>query len=105
MMAGIRAKDTKPELIVRRGLHRAGLRFRIHDRRLPGKPDLVFPKYKAVVLVHGCFWHGHDCKLFKWPNTRPEFWRSKIGSTINRDAAVRIQLVKAGWRVLEIWEC
>lgn len=104
-MAGIRGKDTKPEMVVRRGLHRAGFRFRLHDRRLPGKPDLVLPKYGAVILVHGCFWHGHDCALFKWPKTRVEFWREKIGRNRLRDEDTRARLLEAGWRLLEIWEC
>jgi DNA mismatch endonuclease, patch repair protein len=105
MMAGIRGKDTKPEMIVRRGLHAMGFRYRLHDKSLPGKPDLVFPKYKAVVFVHGCFWHKHDCRYFKWPKTRPEFWRSKISANVRRDCLVFEELRKAGWRIGVIWEC
>ena len=111
MMAGIKGKDTGPELLIRKGLHALGLRFRLGDRyridgkKLPGRPDLVFPGRKAVVLVHGCFWHGHDCALFRWPATREQFWRDKITGNIARDARVRGQLASAGWRVLEVWEC
>lgn len=105
MMAGIRGRDTKPELILRSGLHRAGFRYRIHVRDIPGRPDLVFPKYKAVVFAHGCFWHGHDCALFKWPSTRQDFWRKKITGNIARDAKIKEQLLAKGWRVLVVWEC
>jgi DNA mismatch endonuclease (patch repair protein) len=105
MMAGIRGKDTAPELIVRRGLHALGFRFLLHDRRLPGKPDMVLPRWRAVVFVQGCFWHGHDCPLFKWPRTREAFWREKIGRNRARDAESEALLDAAGWRVLKIWEC
>jgi len=105
MMAGIRGKDTRPEMILRRGLHARGFRFRLHDRRLPGSPDLVFPGRRAVIFVHGCFWHGHDCHLFRLPATRQEFWRAKIEGNAARDAATEDALVSAGWRVLTIWEC
>lgn len=104
-MAGIRGRDTKPELVLRTGLHNAGFRYRLHAKGLPGKPDLVFPKYRAVIFVHGCFWHGHDCSLFKWPSTRQEFWRSKITGNVARDEAVKERLLAAGWRVLTVWEC
>ena len=104
-MAGIRGKDTKPELAIRRGLHAAGFRFRLHDRKLPGAPDLVLPCHRAAILVHGCFWHGHDCPLFKWPRSRQEFWREKITGNIGRDRRSILQLEQAGWRVLIIWEC
>ncbi len=105
MMAGIRGKDTVPELIVRRGLHALGFRFLLHDRRLPGKPDIVLPRWRAVIFVQGCFWHGHDCPLFKWPKTREAFWRDKIGRNRARDAESEARLDAAGWRVLKIWEC
>lgn len=105
MMSGIRPKDTKPEMFIRRGLHAMGYRYRLHDRRLPGRPDLVFPGRRAVIFIHGCFWHGHDCSLFRWPGTRPDFWRAKISGNINRDARVRSELLTLGWRVLDIWEC
>ena len=105
MMASIRGKDTKPELFVRKALHARGFRYRLHDRRLPGKPDLTFPKYRAVILVNGCFWHGHDCHLFKWPSTRQEFWRRKITRNRQRDEEARQALEKQGWRVGVIHEC
>lgn len=104
-MSGIRGKDTKPELLIRKGLHRLGFRYRLHVKSLPGKPDLVFPKYKAVILVHGCFWHGHDCHLFKMPSTRPDFWKEKIGKNQKRDSESIDALEKIGWKVLCIWEC
>lgn len=104
-MAGIRGKDTKPELLMRSGLHRAGYHFRLHDRRLPGRPDLVFASKRAVIEVRGCFWHGHDCALFRWPATRPEFWRDKIAGNVTRDARNREALLDAGWRTAEVWEC
>jgi DNA mismatch endonuclease (patch repair protein) len=105
MMAGIRAKNTQPELLIRRALFALGFRFRIHDRRLPGKPDIVLPKYRAVILIHGCFWHGHRCHLFKWPSTRPEFWRAKIEQNSTADSRNRQALRRDGWRILTIWEC
>lgn len=105
MMAGIRGKDTKPELQVRSGLHRRGLRFRLHAKDLPGKPDLVFRKFKAVVFIHGCFWHGHDCPLFRLPGTRTDFWRDKIARNRANDARATAALREAGWRVAVVWEC
>lgn len=105
MMAGIRDRNTKPELTIRSALHRLGYRFRLHRRDLPGKPDLVFSKYRAVILVHGCFWHGHGCHLFKWPATRSEFWQEKINSNIARDRENLLALADDGWRVATIWEC
>lgn len=105
MMAGIRGKDTKPELAVRSALHARGFRFRLHRKDLPGKPDLVFPKHRAVVFVNGCFWHGHECHLFRWPKTRPEFWQRKIRSNMERDHARYLELGAAGWRVAIVWEC
>ncbi|WP_156840040.1 very short patch repair endonuclease [Novosphingobium aquimarinum] len=105
MMSGIRSKNTKPELILRQGLHAVGFRFRLHDRSLPGKPDIVFPRYRAVIMAHGCFWHGHDCHLFKMPTTRPDFWRAKIDRNRKIDARTRTALAQAGWRQAEVWEC
>lgn len=105
MMAGIKGKNTKPEIVVRRVLHKAGFRFRLHVRDLPGKPDIVLPKYNAVIFVHGCFWHGHDCHLFKWPASREEFWRSKISKNSQNDEKACLALQEAGWRILTIWEC
>lgn len=105
MMAGIRGTNTKPELLLRKGLHAQGFRFRLHDPTLPGKPDIVLPRYRAVILAHGCFWHGHDCHLFKWPSTRPEFWQTKIGRNRAVDARTDVALVEAGWREGIVWEC
>lgn len=105
MMAGIRGANTKPEMLLRRGLHARGLRFRLHARDLPGTPDLVFPRHRAVVFAHGCFWHGHDCHLFKWPSTRVDFWRAKIERNREVDARAAGQLAALGWRVAHVWEC
>ena len=105
MMAGIKGSNTKPEVAVRSALHQRGYRFRLYRKDLPGKPDLVFPKYRAVILIHGCFWHGHDCHLFKWPKTRADFWREKIASNAERDRRQLTDLKKAGWRVATVWEC
>jgi DNA mismatch endonuclease (patch repair protein) len=104
-MAAIKGKDTKPELIIRKGLHACGFRYRLHDRNLPGRPDLVLPKYHAVIFVNGCFWHGHDCNLFKWPGTRQEFWKEKIGANVARDRRNYAAIDEAGWRRVVIWEC
>jgi DNA mismatch endonuclease (patch repair protein) len=104
MMAGIRGSNTRPEMLLRKGLHALGWRYRLHGR-LPGKPDLVFSGRKALIFANGCFWHGHDCHLFKWPKTREQFWRSKIASNIARDHRVREQLLADSWRVAEVWEC
>ncbi|MCB5204437.1 very short patch repair endonuclease [Neorhizobium sp. T786] len=105
MMAGIRGKDTKPEIAIRKALFALGWRYRIHDKRLPGKPDLVFPKRKAVIFVEGCFWHGHDCHLFRMPSSRQEFWQAKIDGNRQRDIRVRAELHILGWRYLTVWEC
>lgn len=105
MMAGIGGKDTKPELVIRKALHSKGFRYRLHDLRLPGKPDLVFPRYNSVVFINGCFWHGHTCHLFKWPTTRRAFWRDKITGTVERDRRNRLLLESKGWRILTVWEC
>ncbi len=105
MMAGIKAKDTRPEMVIRSALHRAGFRFRLHYKNLPGRPDLAFPRYRAVVFVHGCFWHGHNCHLFRWPSTRGEFWREKIGRNLERDSQQTSALLNAGWRVAVVREC
>jgi DNA mismatch endonuclease, patch repair protein len=105
MMSGIRGRNTKPELLIRSLLHRRGFRFRLDARDLPGRPDIVLPRYRAVIFVHGCFWHGHDCPLFKWPQTRPEFWRDKIGRNRTNDAKALAALHERGWRVATVWEC
>ena len=104
-MRSIRSADTKPELIVRKGLHAAGLRYRLGGAGLLGRPDLVLPKYKTVIFVHGCFWHGHDCSYFKLPNTRKDFWEKKICGNRERDAQVVTTLSATGWRVAIVWEC
>lgn len=105
MMSAIRGQDTKPELLVRRLLHRQGYRFRLHVRELPGKPDIVLPKYHAVIFVNGCFWHGHDCHLFRLPATRQDFWEEKIRKNRERDERDRHNLQQSGWRTLTVWEC
>lgn len=105
MMSGIRSTNTRPELLLRKALFARGFRYRLNDRNLPGKPDLVFPGRNAVIMVNGCFWHGHDCHLFKWPSTRPEFWRAKIEGNRARDARVNNDLATLGWRRACIWEC
>jgi DNA mismatch endonuclease (patch repair protein) len=105
MMSGIKGGNTKPEILIRSLLHRQGFRFRLHVRNMPGKPDIVLPRYHAVVFVHGCFWHGHDCPLFKWPTTHAEFWREKIGRNCVNDHKVIETLIADGWRVCIVWEC
>jgi len=105
MMAGIKGKDTKPEMLIRSELHRRGFRFRKNVKELPGKPDIVLPKYKSVIMVNGCFWHGHGCRFFKWPSTRPEFWRDKIYGNKKRDEINVQSLMNEGWSVCVIWEC
>lgn len=104
-MRRVKGKDTGLEMLLRRGLHERGLRYRLHSAAVLGKPDIVFPRYRVAVLAHGCFWHGHDCPLFKRPATRPEFWRNKIERNRIRDAKTIAELTKAGWRVLVVWEC
>ena len=101
-MSRIHGKDTKPELMLRRGLHALGFRFRLHRKDLPGRPDLVFPGRRAVIFVHGCFWHGHDCPMCKMPATRPEFWRAKIDGNQKRDRQAVSALAATGWRVLVV---
>jgi DNA mismatch endonuclease, patch repair protein len=105
MMAGIRGKDTKPEIMLRKGLHAAGFRYRLHDRALPGRPDMVFPRHRAVLFAHGCFWHGHDCHLFRWPSSRQEFWTAKITRNREVDARSGKALAAASWRLGIVWEC
>lgn len=105
MMSGIRSTNTKPEMILRRGLHAAGFRFRLHDRRLPGKPDLVFPRYNAVLFAHGCFWHGHNCHLFRLPSTRTDFWAAKIDRNRQVDQRSEQALRTLGIRTGIVWEC
>ncbi|PTS79773.1 very short patch repair endonuclease [Stenotrophomonas sp. HMWF022] len=104
-MSRIRGSNTKLEVLVRKGLHARGLRYRLGGAKLPGRPDIVLPKYRTVVFVHGCFWHGHDCPLYRLPKTRPEFWADKIGKNRIRDLRVTAELEALGWRVLTVWEC
>jgi DNA mismatch endonuclease (patch repair protein) len=106
IMASIRSKNTKPEFKVRRGLHQLGVRFRLHRRDLPGSPDLVFPKHRAVLFVHGCFWHRHDsCKLAYTPSANSQKWVEKFKANVERDRRQVAMLREAGWRVFVIWEC
>lgn len=106
MMSGIRGKDTRPEIGVRRFLHRSGLRFRLHDRRLPGSPDLVFPRHGAVVFIHGCYWHRHEgCKYASTPASNIEFWGKKFEGNVRRDRESVAKLLAAGRRVFILWEC
>lgn len=104
-MSRVRGRDTKPEMVIRQGLHARGLRYRLHDRTLPGRPDLVFAKYRAVVFVHGCFWHAHGCKRSKLPATRRHFWKKKLEGNAARDQLAVAELQAAGWRILVVWEC
>jgi len=104
-MRAVRGRDTRPEMTVRRLLHRLGYRFRLHRADLPGRPDLAFPVRHKAVFVHGCFWHGHDCHLFRWPKGNAEFWQAKIAGNVERDRRTLDALVAQGWRVLTVWEC
>ena len=104
-MAAIKSRHTRPELLIRKGLHKAGLRFRLHARYLPCKPDLVLPRFTAVIFIHGCFWHQHECAMFRWPKTRQDFWKQKLQGNRERDKACERSLLLSGWRVLTIWEC
>ena len=106
MMSGIQGKNTKPELLLRRALHHAGFRFRLHQKQLPGTPDLVLPRYRTVIFVHGCYWHRHPrCRLAYNPKTRTEFWQQKFADNVARDRRDTDALLQAGWRVVIIWEC
>jgi DNA mismatch endonuclease (patch repair protein) len=105
-MSRIKGKNTKPEILVRKFLHSKGFRFTLHDKKLPGKPDIVLPKYKMVIFVHGCFWHGHKgCKYFVIPKTKTKWWLNKINGNIARDKKASRTLKKSGWRIINIWEC
>lgn len=105
IMSKIRAKDTKPEIWLRKELHRLGFRYRLHDTKLPGKPDLKLAKYNAVILIHGCFWHGHNCRLFRMPKTNKDYWNKKILNNKKRDDINREELHEKKWRILIMWEC
>jgi DNA mismatch endonuclease (patch repair protein) len=105
-MSRIRSKDTKPEMLVRKFLFAKGFRYRVNDKKLPGKPDIVLPKYKTVIFVHGCFWHGHEgCRYYVVPKTRTEWWLEKIGRNKGNDEKKNSALREKGWKVIEIWEC
>ncbi|MCX2483262.1 very short patch repair endonuclease [Pedobacter sp. MR2016-24] len=105
-MSRIRAKDTKPEMLVRKFLFSQGFRYRLHDKKLPGKPDIVLPRYLTVIFVHGCFWHGHDgCRYFVVPKTRTEWWMNKLSNNRANDKKAVSKLQEAGWKVIELWEC
>ncbi len=105
IMSGIRSKNTKAEVEIRKKLFASGFRYRLHDSRLAGKPDIIFPRYKAVIFVHGCFWHAHDCNLFKMPSTRIDFWQKKFKRNSEKDEENYRNLTQLGWRILTIWEC
>lgn len=105
MMSGIRGRDTRPEVALRRALFAKGFRYRLHPKELPGRPDVVLRKHNAAIFIHGCFWHGHDCALFRLPDTRREFWRQKFEGNRDRDIRVRSELEMLGWRWCEVWEC
>ena len=105
IMSRVRSKDTSPELAVRSALHRAGIRFRLHGRDLPGTPDLVLPRHRMVVFVHGCFWHGHGCSRARVPQTNTEYWVAKIARNRRRDALASRRLRALGWRVCRVWTC
>jgi DNA mismatch endonuclease (patch repair protein) len=105
MMAAVRTKNTKPEILVRAELHRRGLRFRLHAEDLPGRPDIVLPRWRTVVCVNGCFWHGHGCSLSKLPKSNKKFWSAKLAANRARDFRTMAELKNDGWNVLVIWQC
>lgn len=106
MMSGIRGTNTRPELALRRSLHALGFRFRLHSRNVPGKPDLILPRYRAAIFVHGCFWHRHSgCRYTTTPSTRPDFWTAKFEANVNRDRVVKDALQQSGYRLAIVWEC
>jgi DNA mismatch endonuclease, patch repair protein len=105
IMARVRGKDTAPEMLVRRLVYSMGYRYRLHDRSLPGTPDLVFRKFRKLIFVHGCFWHGHECPRGSLPSTNIDFWHNKISKNRQRDESSQKQLRKLGWKVLTVWEC
>jgi DNA mismatch endonuclease, patch repair protein len=105
MMAGIQSKNTKPEILIRKALHARGFRYSLHSNHLPGKPDIVMPKWRVVIFVHGCFWHWHGCAISKLPASNAHFWQQKLTSNKRRDANVKQELIGLGWRIATIWEC
>lgn len=105
-MSQIKGKNTKPEVFVRKFLFAHGYRYKLHDKKLPGRPDLVLPKYKTVIFIHGCFWHGHEsCRYFVHPKTRTEWWLNKINGNVKKDSENTVLLKAMGWKVLIVWEC
>ncbi|HRI21306.1 MAG TPA: DNA mismatch endonuclease Vsr [Panacibacter sp.] len=105
-MSCIKSRNTKPEIMVRSFLHRNGFRYKLHDKNLPGKPDIVLPKYKTIIFIHGCFWHGHtNCKYYVVPKTRTEWWLDKINGNIAKDVLAVKALKKEGWKIIIVWEC
>ena len=105
IMSGIRSKNTKAEVEIRKRLFATGFRYRLHDKKLPGKPDIIFPRYKAIIFIHGCFWHVHNCALFRWPADNKQFWKTKLTRNRGKDLNNNDALKKLGWRILVIWEC
>lgn len=106
MMSGIRGRDTKPEITVRKFLHARGYRFRLHRKDLPGRPDIVLPRFRTCIFIHGCFWHHHEgCRFAALPKTRADFWAQKLRDNVERDRRAQEELLRKGWRVLTIWEC
>lgn len=105
LMSKIRSKDTKPEKVIRSLLHNLGYRFRLHRKDLPGRPDIVLPRHRKIILIHGCFWHGHDCKLASKPKSNCDYWARKIAGNRERDTRNAVLLEQKGWQVLELWEC
>lgn len=105
VMSRVGSKDTKPELLIRKGLHARGFRYKLHSKGLPGKPDLVFPRYRSLIFVNGCFWHGHCCNLYRFPKSNTKYWEEKIKKNVERDSSNISYLSDAGWRILIIWEC
>lgn len=105
IMSKISGTETKPEILIRKYLFSKGFRFRKNDKRLPGRPDVVLPKYKTVIFIHGCFWHGHHCKAGKLPETNKEFWENKINSNMERDKKNQHKLEKLGWKIITVWQC
>lgn len=105
-MSRIKSKNTKPEMLVRQFLHKNGFRYRLHVKTLPGKPDIVLPKYKTVIFIHGCFWHGHEgCRYYVVPKTRTEWWLNKIQGNATNDTKTEVLLKESGWKIIKIWEC
>ncbi|MBH3432638.1 very short patch repair endonuclease [Pseudomonas citronellolis] len=106
MMSGIRGRDTRPEMTVRKFLHARGYRFRLHRKDLPGRPDIVLPRFRTCIFIHGCFWHHHEgCRFAVLPKTRADFWAQKLRGNVERDLRAQEELARTGWRVLIIWEC